>query len=152
MGKTVAKSKAITLGLLAVLATSATEAADIPDMVGIWRPTGQTAAVQLGDPVSGWSNDAPPTFNPQPRPIVVIERQDGRGLGGHAVFGDGLKEPFVGVFRRNGTELMVSTIRGIAFADVEGDTMEWCWLDNLNNVAVASCDVVRREPPTNNVK
>lgn len=123
------------------------QAADAPNMLGNWNPTGETASARIGLPVSGWTSGSAPAYNLQPRPRVVVDSQQGRGLGGYEVFADGTKEPFVGVLSRNGQHILVSTDRGNAYVDLlSSDSMEWCWMDNLDHVAVVSCDVMAREP------
>jgi hypothetical protein len=110
-------------------------AASLPDMIGTWKPTGETAAARLGDAVSGWPANTKPAFNLQPRPYVVVETQQGHEIAGYEVFADGGREPFVGVFKRDGKELLVSTMKGIALVDMTQRDMEWCWMDNLPQVA-----------------
>jgi hypothetical protein len=137
------------IGIATVVALIATmglaRAASLPDMIGTWKPTGDTAAARLGDAVSGWPATTKPAFNLQPRPYVVVETQQGREIAGYEVFADGGKEPFVGVFKRDGKNLLVSTMKGIAMVDVTKRDMEWCWMDNLPQVAVVSCDVMKKE-------
>jgi hypothetical protein len=76
--------------------------------------------------------------------IVVVEKQNGRGLSGYEVLPDGRKDPFVGVFKRDGKHIIISTEQGPATADVAGDEIEWCWQDNLPTVSVAVCDVMKK--------
>jgi hypothetical protein len=131
-----------------LLVASAANAAKLPNMVGTWKPTGETAAARLGEAVSGWPATTKPSFNLQPRPYVVVETQHDKEIAGYEVFADGGHEQFVGVFKRNGKDLLVSTMKGIALVDVTPRDMEWCWMDNLPQVAVVSCDVMRKEPAT----
>lgn len=138
----------LTSAIAALLLTSLSSmsfASDLPDMLGTWKPTGETAAARIGAAVAGYPESSKPLFNLQPRPYAVFEAQEGRQVAGYEIFPDGKKEPFVGVFRRNG-ELMISTIRGTATVDYSPDgNMEWCWQDHLGDVAVVSCDVMRKE-------
>ena len=131
--------------ILSAAAIGVARAASLPDMIGTWKPTGDTAAARLGDAVSGWPANTKPAFNLQPRPYVVVETQQGREIAGYEVFADGGKEAFVGVFKRDGKDLLVSTMRGIALVDITKRDMEWCWMDNLPQVAVVSCDVMKKE-------
>jgi hypothetical protein len=116
-----------------------------PSMVGVWKPIGITAAVRVGEAVSGYPKSGKPVFNLKPRPYVVVNDQEGREIAGYEVFADGTHEPMVGVFKLSG-KLIVSTSRGSATIDFYGDDMEWCWQDNLADVAIVSCDVLRKEP------
>jgi opacity protein-like surface antigen len=132
--------------LALLLAASAAQAAGVPNMVGTWKPTGGTgtASARLGDAVSGWPANTKPSFNLQPRPYVVVETQIGREIAGYEVFADSSHEQFVGVFKRNGKDLLISTMKGTALVDVTSRDMEWCWMDNLPQVAVVSCDVMQK--------
>jgi hypothetical protein len=137
--------KAIGAGFVVALAfAGAALAADVPDMVGIWKPTGESAGVRNGDSHAGWASSSQPVFNPTPRPFVVVESQSGRGLAGYELLPDGRKDAFVGVFKRDGKQLILSTEMGAATADVAGDEMEWCWHDNLPTITVVVCDVMKK--------
>ena len=137
--------KFLAIGLaLGLVAAGAAHAADVPDMVGTWKPTGESGGVRISAARAGWAASSRPLFNPTPRPFVVIEKQDGRGVSGYEVLPDGSRDPFVGVFKRDGKQLPVSTNVGVALADVSGSEMEWCWLDHLPLVAVAACDVMKK--------
>ena len=137
--------KCFAVGILACLALGGTAvAADVPNMVGTWKPTGESAGARMGYSHAGWAAALEPVFNPTPRPFVVIEKQNGRGLSGYEVLPDGRKDPFVAVFKRDGKQIIVSTELGAATADVAGDEIEWCWQDNLPTVSVAVCDVMKK--------
>ena len=133
-----------TVFALALVTTAVARAADVPDMVGTWKPTGESAGVRIGAKHAGWAASSNPVFNPMPRPFVVIEKQEGRSVSGYEVLPDGSRDPFVGVFKRDGKQLLVSTNMGAALADVAGNEMEWCWLDHLPLVAVTVCDVMKK--------
>jgi hypothetical protein len=117
-----------------------------PNMIGVWKPTGVTAAVRVGKAVSGYPKSGKPAFNLKPRPYLVVNDQEGREIAGYEVFADGTHESMVGVFKLSG-KLIVSTSRGSATVDFYGNDMEWCWQDGLTGVAIVSCDVLRKEPP-----
>jgi hypothetical protein len=137
--------KSFAVGILVCLAWGITaRAADVPNIVGTWKPTGESAGARIGDSHAGWAAASEPVFNPAPRPFVVVEKQNGRGLSGYEVLPDGHKDPFVGVFKRDGKQIIVSTEQGAATADIAGDEMEWCWHDNLPTVSVAVCDVMKK--------
>ena len=123
--------KSFAVGVLACLALGATAgAADIPNMVGTWKPTGESAGARMGYSHAGWAAALEPVFNPTPRPFVVVEKQNGRGLSGDD--------------KRDGKQIIVSTELGAATADVAGDEIEWCWQDHLPTVSVAVCDVMKK--------
>ena len=109
------------------------------------RSDATSAAARLGDAVSGWPANSKPALNRQPRPYVVVETREGRRIAGYEVFADGGKEALVGVFKRAGKELLVSMMKGIALVDKTKHDMEWCWMDNLPQVAVVPCDVMKTE-------
>jgi len=123
--------KSFAVGILACLALGGTAgAADIPNMVGTWKPTGESAGARMGYSHAGWAAALEPVFNPTPRPFVVVEKQNGRGLSGDD--------------KRDGKQIIVSTELGAATADVAGDEIEWCWQDHLPTVSVAVCDVMKK--------
>jgi hypothetical protein len=142
-GRQIVRTVAIAM-ILSLVSTGAV-AADVPDMVGTWKPTGESAGARIGAARAGWAASSRPTFNPTPRPSIIFEKQEGRGVSGYELLPDGSKDPFVGVFRRDGKQLLASTNVGIAMAEVSGNEMEWCWLDHLPLVAVAVCDVMKKE-------
>ena len=87
--------KSFAVGILVCLVWRATSvAADAPTMVGTWKPTGESAGARIGDSHAGWAGASEPIFNPSPRPFVVVEKQNGRGLSGYEVLPDGHKDPF----------------------------------------------------------
>jgi hypothetical protein len=116
-----------------------------PNMLGVWKPTGVTAAARIGASVAGWPQTSKPAFNLKPRPYVVVNVETGREIAGYEIFADGKREPFVGVFTLAG-KLLVNTLRGTASVDLYGNQIEWCWQDTLTNVAIVSCDVMRKQP------
>src|SRR5262245_16062969 len=123
--------KSFAVGILACLALGGTAgAADIPNMVGTWKPTGESAGARMGYSHAGWAAALEPVFNPTPRPFVVVEKQNGRGLSGDD--------------KRDGKQLIVSTELGAAPADVAGGELAWCWQDHLPTVSVAVCDVMKK--------
>jgi len=137
--------KSFAVGMLVCVTLGGTAvAADVPNLIGTWKPTGESAGARIGHSHAGWAAASEPVFNPTPRPFVVVEKQNGRGLSGYEVLPDGRKDPFVGVFKRDGKQIIVSTELGAATADVVGDEIEWCWHDNLPTVSVAVCDVMKK--------
>jgi hypothetical protein len=138
------KSAAIgaVLGLCAMAGTI--HAAEIPNMVGTWKPSGASAGGRVGHAHAGWTASTKPVLNPTPRPTVVVEVQSGRSLAGYELLPDGSQDPFVAAFKHDGKQLVVSTTLGAATADVSGDEMEWCWQGTLPNVVVAVCDVMKK--------
>jgi hypothetical protein len=65
----------------------------------------------MGYSHAGWAAALEPVFNPTPRPFVVVEKQNGRGLSGYEVLPDGRKDPFVGVFKRDGKQNLVINLK-----------------------------------------
>ncbi len=125
---------------------SAPASAADANLIGHWTSTGETNAARLGQAIAGWPATDKPAFNLSPRPSVVIDVQEGRKLAGHEIFADGSREDFVGVIKRDGRSVLVSTMKGLAMVDLDGDSMEWCWVDTLDALAVVSCDVMRKDP------
>jgi hypothetical protein len=130
------------LGLCAVVGPI--HAAEIPNMVGTWKPSGGSVGARVGRAHAGWAASTKPVLNPTPRPTVVVEVQNGRSLAGYELLPDGSRDPFVAAFKRDGKQLVVSTKLGAATADVSGDEMEWCWQGTLPRVLVAVCDVMKK--------
>jgi hypothetical protein len=129
---------------LAVSAVTA-NAANIPNLVGTWKSTGDFAVARTGKARAGFSET--PTFNHSQRPVLVVEQQDGRGLTGYLLLPDGNKDPLVGVFKRDGKQVIVSTDNpGTGTIDVYGDEIEWCWQDVIPDVRVATCDLMKKAP------
>lgn len=115
-----------------------------PNIVGTWKPTGQSAVARVGGSFAGWSNDSAPKFKLHYRPTVVVATQEGRGFAGYKVLADGSKDRFVGVFRHDGTHLITSSDNGRASGEILGNEIEWCWTDTLPKTNVAACDMLKK--------
>ena len=77
---------------------------------------------------------------------IVIEKQEGRGLSGYLLLPDGNKDPFVGVLKHDGKRAILSADNGKGTIDLNGDATEFCFLDDLPGVNIASCDLIRKAP------
>jgi hypothetical protein len=131
------------LAVCLVATTIGARAADVPNLVGTWKSTGDFAVARTGKARAGFPEQ--PVFDHQQRPVLVIEQQDGRGLTGYLLLPDGTKDAFVGVFKRDGQHAIVSTDNpGIGTVDVSGDEIEWCWQDVIPDVRVAACDLMKK--------
>jgi hypothetical protein len=120
-------------------------AADVPNLVGTWKSTGEFAVARTGKARAGFPET--PVFNHPQRPALVVEQQNGRGLTGYVLLPDGAKDPFVGVLKRDGKQVIVSTDNpGTGTIDVYGDEVEWCWQDVIPDVRVATCDIMKKAP------
>ncbi len=73
----------------------AAHATEVPNMLGNWKPDRGDRLRATGPSGQRLSSGTTPSYNLQPRPRVVIDSQQGRGLGGYEIFADGTKEPFV---------------------------------------------------------
>ena len=136
--------KFLAIGLaIGLAAAGAAHAADVPDMVGTWKPppirrrADRRCACRLGGVVA-------PGLQSNAAPVCCDRETRWTRVSGYEVLPDGSRDPFVGVFKRDGKQLLVSTNVGVALADVSGNEMEWCWLDHLSLVAVAACDVMKK--------
>src|SRR5262245_28943040 len=70
--------KSFAVGILACLALGGTAgAADIPNMVGTWKPTGESAGARMGYSHAGWAAALEPVFNPTPRPLLWSKNRMG---------------------------------------------------------------------------
>jgi hypothetical protein len=136
------KSFAVAL-CLAGVATVA-RAADAPNVVGTWKPTDDFASARSGKARVGFGET--PTFHPAKRVSVVIEKQEVRGFTGYRLLPDGSKDACVGVFKHDGKQAILSCNNGKATIDFAGDVTEFCFVDDLPDVNVASCDVIRKTP------
>lgn len=124
-------------------ATVVARAAEIPNLVGTWKSTGDFAVARTGKARAGFAQE--PVFNHPQRPAFVVEQQNGRGIIGYLLLPDGTKDAFVGVFKRYGKQVIISTDNpGVGTVDISGDEIEWCWQDVIPDVRVATCDLMKK--------
>jgi hypothetical protein len=120
------------------------QAADAPNLVGTWKSTGEFAAARAGQTRPAFG-ETPPFNNPK-RASFVVEKQEGRGFSGYRLLPDGSKDACVGVLKRDGKQALVSCGNGKATLDFTGDVTELCFVDDLPDANIASCDVMRKTP------
>ena len=128
-----------------LLSTSAGFAADIPNMVGTWKPTGDLAAAFAGAYPVSEKKLASPIFDAKGNQWTLrIDVQDGRAFAGVSIGPDGKEFTLAGVLRADLKRFVYSNDRGIASGEVMGDTIEVCWTDVIEKVAGASCGTYKK--------
>ena len=147
------KSALVTHGIAACLVAAAfgtvpAFAADAPSLVGTWKMAGDDhAAARLGSGNGYFGAMPDPTFGkPSDAWTYVIDRQDGRAFAGVALGPNGKSEPIVGVFRRDGTNFLMSNATGSMIGEVIGDGLEICWSDHVTEWLAVSCTIYAKAP------
>ena len=136
-------------GALAVVLAAApsalapARAADIPNLVGTWKPAGDDhAGVRLGTATEHSPRQETPTFdNPGHRWTLVIEEQKGRAFHSDGMSPQGSKQSLVGVVCRDGRRLVIATELGEAQGELVDDKLELCYVDHVPGRAAASCEL-----------
>lgn len=118
-------------------------AADVPNMVGTWDISGETAGARAGKSQHGYAKGRGLELNNGARNIVIVEKQEGRAFGGKIIHPDGKADAWVGVIPADGKSLIGSTLRGTIDGRLLPDGFELCWVDNLNDLAAVSCDIYK---------
>ncbi len=133
------KRSLVVLSLL--LASSTAFAADMPNMVGTWKPVGGNQATALFLP----SHDLKAKFQ---KPIVSskelgwtfrIDSQDGPVFAGVALGPEGREKPIAGAFRPDGKHFVYATDNGSGDGEITGDTFNVCWTVSSEGFVAASC-------------
>jgi len=137
--------------LVAIAPTSGSRADDasevtVPDLVGTWKMSGQGhAAARQGSGSTHFDRMTVPTFEaPDERWTFVFEVQKGRSFYGSATGPSGKSTSFVGVFRRDGRNFIVSSQSGIILGEMVGEDMEICFADNVPDWMAVNCAMLTR--------
>jgi hypothetical protein len=131
----------------AVLAIPMASAAELPDLVGTWKLTGEMqASVHLGEGNAHHPEYESPNFKaPEDAWNVVIDEQTGRAFHGHAVSPDGKEEPIVGVVTHNSEQLLISGMQAGLYGEIVGDEIEFCFMDHAPDRAGVACWMSAKE-------
>jgi hypothetical protein len=133
--------------LAALFCTGTAQAAtNPPNVIGTWKPTGDSAAARVGEALAGWAATPQADLTVRFAPSVIVDQQQGRSVAGRLLLADGKTEPLVGVFKRDGKHIIMSSASGAATGDLFGGEIEWCWTDTVPSIIVAVCHMLRKEP------
>lgn len=125
----------------AVLAIPVASAAELPDLVGTWKLTGEMqASVRLGEGSEHYPEFETPNFGaPADAWSVVIDEQKGRAFHGYALSPGGKQEPIVGVVSHNSEQLLISGMEAGVYGEIVGDEIEFCFMDHAPDRAGVAC-------------
>lgn len=137
----------ILLPLALAIAAAPASAADVPDLIGTWKDTGEMPLAHWG---AGNEHGLGESAKPTAKMVtgawsVVIEAQDGRAFHGHATSPKGTKETLVGVIRRDNKTLVLAGDNAGLEGLVEGNEMELCFSDHASGKAHAFCTVMVKQ-------
>jgi hypothetical protein len=120
-------------------------AADPAHITRTWVPTAFSGA-SIGTPDAISATDKPDTVHDAGKAwTLTVDAQDGGAFAGTSTGPDGKSGPIVGAFRLDGKRFVMSTTRGGASGEVDGDQLEVCWTDNIPNLIAAGCTVYKRK-------
>ena len=133
-------------GMMICLASSTAiaQAAAVPNLVGTWKVTGEAAGARTGKAFAGFA--AGPVLNKIAPLTLVIEKQEERGFVGYVLLPDGSKDNFAGVIKHDGKEALLSTDNGKGTIDFYGSEIEYCFLDDMAEMDVATCRLMQKAP------
>lgn len=134
------------LASAALLAAVSTAGAEVPNLVGTWKPV-ELASARYGtfNPQHEMPTDLVLSNDPRSGVAFVIDKQDGAAFSGRTVGPGGKAGTLVGAIRRDGRNFAVSTDFGAGTGIIEGDELEFCWFDTNPYFAAVSCYVHKRE-------
>ncbi len=116
-------------------------AADVPNIVGTWKATGEDyASVRLGAADDHNPQYATPTMGqPGDAWTIVIDTQQGRAFSGVAKPPKGDDEPIVGVISADGEHMLIAGNEAGMFGEFLGDKVEFCYQDQEPDRASVAC-------------
>jgi hypothetical protein len=125
----------------AALAIPVASAAELPDLVGTWKLSGDMRiSVRLGEASDHDPEYASPDIGAPAEPWdFVIDEQNGRGFHGYALSPQGKKEPYVGVVSHDSTRLLMAGMEGGLYGEIVGDEIEFCFMDHDPGRAGVAC-------------
>jgi opacity protein-like surface antigen len=131
-------------GALLVALSAGAIAADAPNIVGTWTPTGRSAA-RVGN-TAHYPSAVKPSLTKGTDDAFKwrIDAQDGGSFSGTATGPKGKNETIVGAFRQDGKRFVFSTGNGNGSGEVSGDDLEFCWTDNIPSYIAAGCTTYKR--------
>ncbi|MDE1566652.1 hypothetical protein [Aquabacter sediminis] len=132
----------------AVCLVAPAQAADVPNLVGRWTALETSGSSVVVTPMDQMSKPADPSVLAS-RPSgeswdVRIDAQDGRALAGALISKGGKEQTLLGTLRLDGKRLVIATDFSAGSGELEGDTMELCWVDLIPNYIATSCTVYKR--------
>lgn len=118
-----------------------------PNLVGTWKMRGDGhAAARQGGGSTHFDRQTVPTFEtPDERWTFVFEVQNGRSFYGSVTGPSGRTTSFVGVFRHDGQNFIVSSQSGIILGEMVGADMEVCFADNVPDWMAVNCAMMTRQ-------
>lgn len=124
------------------------QAADAPNLVGQWTALETSGSSVVVTPMDQMSKPADASVMAS-RPSgeswdVRIDAQDGRALAGVLISRGGKEQALLGTLRLDGKRLVIATDFSAGSGELEGDTMELCWVDLIPNYIATSCTVYKR--------
>ena len=125
----------------AALAIPVASAAELPDLVGTWKLTGEMhASVRLGEgDAHNPEYETPSIGVPADSWSVVVDEQKGRAFHGHALSPEGKQEAIVGVVSHNSEQLLISGMAAGMYGEIVGDEIEFCFIDHAPGRAGVAC-------------
>jgi hypothetical protein len=131
----------------AALAIPVASAAELPDLVGSWKLTGEMqASIHLGEANAHHPEyEIPSVKAPADAWSVVIDEQKGRAFHGHALSPEGKQEPIVGVLSHNSEQLLISGLNAGLYGEIVGDEIEFCFMDHAPDRAGVACWMTAKE-------
>ena len=125
----------------AALAVPMASAAELPDLVGTWKLTGEMqTSVRLGAESAHHPRYETPSIGvPADAWSVVIDEQKGRAFHGYALSPKGKQEPIVGVVSHNSEQLLISGMEAGLHGEIVGDEIEFCFMDHEPDRASVAC-------------
>lgn len=126
-------------------------AADVPNLVGQWTAVETSGSSVIVTPMDQMSRPADPSVLAS-RPSgeswdVRIDAQDGRAMAGALISKGGKEQALLGTLRLDGKRLVIATDFSAGSGELNGDTMELCWVDLIPNYIATSCTLYKRAKP-----
>ncbi len=145
--------KGILAGLLAavnLVAVAPAVAAEAPNLVGRWVAMETSGSSVVVTPMDQMSKPVEPSALAS-RPSgeswdVRIDAQDGRAMAGALISKGGKEQTLLGTLRLDGKRLVIATDFSAGSGELNGDSMELCWVDLIPNYIATSCTVYKRAP------
>jgi len=137
--------RSLALAVLLAGISSTAFAADPSNIIGTWVATA-TSGAEVGTPQAISATDKPAISHDLAGTwTLTFDAQDGGAFAGTGLSPSGKSGVIVGAFRLDGKQFVLSTSRGSATGEVNGDQLELCWTDNIPNLIAAGCTVFKRK-------
>jgi len=123
-------------------------AADAPDIVGVWTPIDHSGSDFTVVPMDQMSKPIEaPELNKRPGNegwSLRIDAQDGRAIAGAVISKGGKEQVLIGTFRKDGRRIVFATDFNTGSGEIDGNSMEVCWVDQIPNYISTSCSTYAR--------